>query len=106
MIYKTIVADEHGETLVEALVSVLIISAVFLMLCTAIVTAANINEKARGLNPYYNAAAVGDEKPVKVEGPDYGLTIDGSEVDFDLYKQNGYLYYSYPESDAKQAGEK
>ncbi len=40
-------ADDRGETLVESLISVLIVAASVLMLSTAIVTAANINAKAQ-----------------------------------------------------------
>lgn len=86
--------NECGETLVETLISVLIVSAVFLMLCTAIVTAANINSKAAGLDPVFNAAEA-EKVDDTVKKNRYSLKIDGNPVEFDLYKQNEYVYYSY-----------
>lgn len=44
---RSAVRDSRGETLVETLVSVLIVAACVLMLSTAIVTAASINAKAQ-----------------------------------------------------------
>lgn len=92
--HARVLLNECGETLVETLISVLIVSAVFLMLCTAIVTAANINSKAADLDPVFNAA---EAKKVDdtVEKDRYSLKIDGNSIEFDLYKQNEYLYYSH-----------
>ena len=51
--------DSKGETLVETLVSVLIVAACVLMLSTAIVTAASINAKAQQNLATVDEAATG-----------------------------------------------
>ena len=88
-------ASIDGETLVETLVSTLIIAAVMLMLCTAIVSAAKVN-----------ATIQNDETVFTTEGATeisegFSLTVNHggspSPVPAASYKafktKNGYVYY-------------
>ena len=92
--------DESGETLVETLISVLIISAVFLMLCTAIVTAANINARATSIDSTFNAEAAeptdAGQHTLKI-GVGTDSPVDGDE--FTAYTQNGYIFYEHVKAD-------
>lgn len=80
-----------GETLVEALVSVLIAALAFTFLSTAAVAAARINEKARTdvSFHYFQNATEGAAATVQVSGSKG--TRDESVV---LYENNGYYYYT------------
>ena len=82
-----------GESISETLVSVLIISIVFLMLTTAVMTAAKINHAMKNEKA---AFAVGD----KVSTDGWGVTLqmgdDSQHVSASLYQtENGYRYYEY-----------
>lgn len=89
-------SDNKGETLVETLISVLIIAAVMLMLCTAIVSASKINATARGINASYDAtSATGIEVTVVVS---HGAQTDTynsgtSALKIIGHTQNGYVSY-------------
>ena len=95
---RRLFAANNGETLVETLVSVLIVSAVFLMLSTAIVTAANINARAKGIDSAFN-----DEKAEPaVNQSQYALEVKSVGTDpaidadkYTVYTENGYVYYKY-----------
>lgn len=85
-------ASSGGETLVETLVSLLIVSAVVLMMCTAIVTAANINAKAKQVDVTFNEADAAAAAP----SAGYQLKIDGVDAPrAQVYESNGYVYYKY-----------
>lgn len=90
--------SEQGETLVETLVSTLIVVGVFMMLCTAIVAAARVTTS---LTPedvvLRESAAVGTDVTVTITDSsgnviapsgDPGYKIDGKA-------QNGYVFYEY-----------
>ena len=82
--------SSSGETLVETLVSVLIVSAVVLMLCTSIVTAANINAKAKQVDVTFN------EADAAASSSDYTLKIGGAEASqVQFYESDGYVYYKH-----------
>lgn len=84
--------SSSGETLVETLVSVLIVSAVVLMLCTSIVTAANINAKAKQVDVTFNEA----DAATAVPSADYKLKIGGAEASqVQFYESDGYVYYKH-----------
>lgn len=91
--------EQDGETLVETLISTLIIVAVFLMLATVVVAAANINAKAKGIDSTFNAAAEeGPDKDQVSPVSDLIVTIGGNKVessDVNAHMQNGYLYYEH-----------
>lgn len=83
--------SSSGETLVETLVSVLIVSAVVLMLCTSIVTAANINAKAKQVDVTFNEADA-----AATPSSDYTLQIGGAEASqVQFYESDGYVYYKH-----------
>lgn len=83
--------SSSGETLVETLVSVLIVSAVVLMLCTSIVTAANINAKTKQVDVTFNEADA-----TAASSSDYTLKIGGAEASqVQFYESDGYVYYKH-----------
>ena len=79
---RSAACDTRGETLVETLVSVLIVAACVLMLSTAIVTAANINAKAQQNLATVDEAATG-------AGNDDGVVKDESGVTVTFKDSNG-----------------
>ena len=83
--------SSSGETLVETLVSVLIVSAVVLMLCTSIVTAANIDAKAKQVDVTFNEADA-----AAAPTSDYTLRIGGAEASqAQFYESDGYVCYKH-----------
>lgn len=80
---------KQGETLLETLISILIIAMVFVFLSTAIVTAAKINAKARDADSSfrYEAESTG-EKVLIISGGGLSGTIP-----VERYQHNGYYYY-------------
>ena len=93
---KARLSGNDGETLVETLVSVLIIAVVMLMLCTAIVTAAKINATARGINASYDAtSSTGIEVTVEVSHGSQTDTYTSSTTGLKITgrTQNGYVSY-------------
>lgn len=70
---KRLLAGTRGETLVESLVSVLIVAAAMLMLTTAIVTAAKINATAD-----QNVSAVNESQAVASN--DVSVTFAGDDI--------------------------
>lgn len=85
---------DTGETLVETLVSVLIVSAVFLMLCTAVVTAAKINTTVVATDTVFDSSKKEDlpENSVVVTIKQKNGT-ETVERRPDGKKMNGYVYY-------------
>ena len=67
--------DSKGETLVETLVSVLIVAACVLMLSTAIVTAASINAKAQQNLATVDEAATGTGTDDGIVGSDTSVKV-------------------------------
>lgn len=89
-------SSNKGETLVETLVSVLIIAAVMLMLCTAIVSASKINASARSINVSYDASSATDvEVTVVVEHGSQKDTYTSSSMPLKItgHTQNGFVSY-------------
>lgn len=84
-------AGDRGETLVETLVSTLILAGVVLMLCTAIVAAARVNTTVKPEDTVFDVtnAAPGPSITVSVT-PDSG---DATAPVVDSYTENGYIYY-------------
>lgn len=97
---KIISKETAGETLVEALISVLIISAVSLMLCTAIVTAAKVNAAIDPGDVIFNSE--GGEQ-LSNSNDDVSIVIRSDSEVGDQSEQverkskgmimNGYVYY-------------
>lgn len=87
-------ASDRGETLVETLVSTLIIAAVMLMLCTAIVSAAKVNATIQNDETVFTT-----EDREGIEGFSITINQDGSlnlvpATSYNAYKtKNGYVYY-------------
>lgn len=95
-----------GETLVEVLVSTLIIGGVFAMLCTAIVAAAKVNTAIKPGDTVFNALdAKGTEITVTVSDTESGggSALPRADASNESpangtvtgYVQNGYVYYAY-----------
>lgn len=92
---RSAACDTRGETLVETLVSVLIVAACVLMLSTAIVTAANINAKAQQNLATVDEAATGAGNDDGVVKDESGVTVtftDSNGVDSDVEDINGKSY--------------
>ena len=86
--------DNRGETLIESLVSLLILTMTFAFLAVASTTAARLNAKVRDtdVSLRYEAestdnARVELQRSVSLDGIKSGLQT------VTLYENNGYLYY-------------
>lgn len=96
------ILNNHGESLIEVLVSLLIVALCILMLQGSIVTAAKINNKTRtNIGPF----VVGDSEPVVKQfgfkltdyygntvKDSYGVDISG-KIDVNYYETKGGYYY-------------
>lgn len=86
--------SKSGETLVETLIAMLIISLVFIFLASSIVSAAKVNSSIKN----EDTAFVRDGQLSVTDR----LLVDGSEVDqkyVQFYEtENGYYYYEYKKS--------
>lgn len=92
------VKSTEGETLVETLISTLIVSAVVLMLSTAIVTAARVNAKAAEVNTTFNeakAAPVSNAGDYSLEVNGHTVNASGTDAGVQIFEQNGYVFYKY-----------
>ena len=110
--------DSKGETLVETLVSVLIVAACVLMLSTAIVTAASINAKAQQNLATVDEAATGtgiddgivkSDTSVKVtyKAPGSTEAAEVSDITGKSYtiKEDGQDVHTYYYFDVDKAGD-
>ncbi len=90
--------DRRGETLVETLVSILIIVLTFVFLGTAAVSAAKINTKVRDTDVSfrYSEAAAGSQYTLRLKSADGQRN---GELPVQLYQQNDYLYYTAVQED-------
>ena len=77
--------NNHGESLIEVLVSLLIVALCILMLQGSIVTAAKVNKKNNEhIEPFVIAEPEDTSKNVMIDGKDSGVKI---------YKTKGGYYY-------------
>ena len=86
--------DNRGETLIESLVSLLILTMTFAFLAVASTTAARLNAKVRDTDVSFRYAAKSTDN-AKVELQD-SVSLDGIKSGLQtvtLYENNGYLYY-------------
>lgn len=88
--------QKRGETLVESLVSILLVTFIMLFLSTAIVAAARINRQLRDTDISYKSdqdrtASAGT---LTVEG-DNQVTVTSPILVYQ--SENGYVYYRYGE---------
>ena len=89
------ILNNHGESLIEVLVSLLIVALCILMLQGSIVTAAKINNKTRtNIEPF----VVGDSEPVVKQfgfklTDYYGNTVISGKIDVNYYETKGGYYY-------------
>ena len=83
--------NKKGETLVETLIALLIVSVCFLMLINGIITAANINKKTKEMNVNFN---IKDAKsfPINVQIQHKDHTFDNIEVN-GYQSESGHIYY-------------
>ncbi len=84
----------RGETLVETLVSLLIIVLTFAFLTTSAITAAKINAKVRqrDVSFRYSDAQEQGEATLTLRGSGNDSLSGTAKVQ--LYEENGYLYYT------------
>ena len=86
--------DNRGETLIELLVSLLILTMTFAFLAVASTTAARLNAKVRDTDVSFRYAAEStDNARVELQG---SVSLDGIKSGLQtvtLYENNGYLYY-------------
>ena len=86
--------DNRGETLIESLVSLLILTMTFACLAVASTTAARLNAKVRDTDVSFRYAAEStDNARIELQG---SVSLDGIKSGLQtvtLYENNGYLYY-------------
>ena len=86
--------DNRGETLIESLVSLLILTMTFAFLAVASTTAARLNAKVRDTDVSFRYAEEStDDARVELQG---SVSLDGIKSGLQtvtLYENNGYLYY-------------
>ena len=86
--------DNRGETLIESLVSLLILTMTFAFLAVASTTAARLNAKVRYTDVSFRYAAEStDNARIELQG---SVSLDGIKSGLQtvtLYENNGYLYY-------------
>ena len=86
--------DNRGETLIESLVSLLILTMSFAFLAVASTTAARLNAKVRDTDVSFRYAEEStDDARVELQG---SVSLDGIKSGLQtvtLYENNGYLYY-------------
>ncbi len=86
--------DNRGETLIESLVSLLILTMTFAFLAVASTTAARLNAKVRDTDVSFRYAEEStDNARVELQG---SVSLDGIKSGLQtvtLYENNGYLYY-------------
>ena len=86
--------DNRGETLIESLVSLLILTMTFAFLAVASTTAARLNAKVRDTDVSFRYAEDStDNAKVELQG---SVSLDGIKSGLQtvtLYENNGYLYY-------------
>ena len=82
--------NHKGETIVESLISVLIVVICFVALQSSILASARVNNKAKQINrPFQNNGTIDSSLHVTIER-------DGSKTntDIEVYKEDtGYYYY-------------
>ena len=86
--------DNRGETLIESLVSLLILTMTFAFRAVASTTAARLNAKVRDTDVSFRYAAEStDNARIELQG---SVSLDGIKSGLQtvtLYENNGYLYY-------------
>ena len=86
--------DNRGETLIESLVSLLILTMTFAFLAVASTTAARLNAKVRDTDvSFWYEVESTDNTRVELQG---SVSLDGIKSGLQtvtLYENNGYLYY-------------
>jgi len=90
------ILNNHGESLIEVLVSLLIVALCILMLQGSIVTAAKINNKTKShIEPFKtDGSEVGNKLEITLTDNN-GNIIDGisGKVNTNIYQSEGGYYY-------------
>ncbi|MDD6102012.1 MAG: hypothetical protein PUB67_02720 [Clostridiales bacterium] len=87
---KAKLKNNKGESITEALVSVLIVCLAVFMLCGAIISAGRINSEAGSYNKGFDTTdCTADDFKVKIDDQDY----KGKAVISTYYTNEGYYYY-------------
>lgn len=85
--------NKRGETLVETLLAILILSLVFVFVATAAASVAKMNKKIRDTDTSFRYASDGGESisvNVRDDSGFYNVAIDAVQ-----YDSNGYRYYEH-----------
>ena len=86
--------DNRGETLIESLVSLLILTMTFAFLAVASTTAARLNAKVRDTDVSFRSAEDSTANArVELQGSVSLAGIKSGLQTVTLYENNGYLYY-------------
>ncbi len=84
------IKSNRGETLVESLVSLLVVSLTIAFLSVAVSTAAKLNTKLRNIDVSFRyTSEPGKTARVTVNG----TNISEASKQITIYESNGYLYY-------------
>lgn len=91
------ILNNHGESLIEVLVSLLIVALCILMLQGSIVTAAKLNNKTRThIEPFVVGDATASVKKIDFKLTNYkGDIVDdiSDQIDINYYETKGGYYY-------------
>lgn len=90
------ILNNHGESLIEVLVSLLIVALCILMLQGSIVTAAKINNKTKShIEPFLkNGTRVGDKLDITLTDNNGNIIGEISgKVSTEIFKSEGGYYY-------------
>ncbi len=83
--------NQKGETIVESLISVMIIAICFIALQSSIIASANVNNKAKQINqPFQNNGTIDTSLHVSIE-----RNGNRTNTDIEVYQETdtGYYYY-------------
>lgn len=80
-------ANNRGETLIETLVSIILVSLAMLLLSGAIMTTARMNRSSNEATVFLTQSAVQDDSK------EYFAKLEGTPVKVKPFNQDGRLYY-------------
>lgn len=87
-------SDCAGESIVETLVTMIILSLAVVMLSGAIVTSAKVNQKADNTDTAFTTNSQAAEDGVMTVTDGSGNAASGVSLGVNVYKtENGYIYY-------------
>lgn len=85
--------NNKGETIVETLAAILIVSVCFLMIQNSVVTAARINESSRENNSPFYISDTNEKTSCEITIDRGGSATSNSTYSGTCYKAGSYWYY-------------